>query len=287
VKVSDAFWRITLSTAIRKVSDFGASHRCFTSDEENAATSRAAQPKSELLFLGQPPRFLKEAFVGASMDRSPDGSRLSTEHVSVDAKITPFLSTCESVNWHHPDVIAQAAKLRDGANEQLKVAERCFEWVRDHIEHSVDFRRTELTCKASDVLKARTGFCYAKSHLLAALLRANRIPAGFCYQRLSIDGNGSPFCLHGLNAVYLTEYGWYRVDARGDKRGITTCFSPPVERLAFSATIPGEIDLPEVWSDPLPVVVKALREAETVESLQLNLPDVPIIEARPTSTGEP
>jgi len=36
-----------------------------------------------------------------------------------------------------------------------------------------------VTCKASDVLIYGTGYCYAKSHLLAALLRANAIPAGF------------------------------------------------------------------------------------------------------------
>lgn len=37
------------------------------------------------------------------------------------------------------------------------------------------------------------------------------------------------------------------------------------------------MNLPEIWPDPLPVVVEALRLAETVESFQRNLPDVPII----------
>ncbi|WP_338430147.1 transglutaminase domain-containing protein [Synechococcus elongatus] len=37
------------------------------------------------------------------------------------------------------------------------------------------------------MLEYRTGYCYAKSHLLVALLRACSIPAGFCYQRLSFD----------------------------------------------------------------------------------------------------
>ena len=137
--------------------------------------------------------------------------------------------------------------------------------------------RDEVTCNASDVLKARTGFCYAKSHLLGAVLRANGIPAGFCYQRLSINGEGPPFCLHGLNAIHLNDVGWYRVDARGDKSGVRTGFSPPLERLAFSVTLHGEADLPEIWSDPLPVVLNALRGYTTAEALQDNLPDLPVI----------
>jgi transglutaminase-like putative cysteine protease len=89
-----------------------------------------------------------------------------------------------------------------------------------------------VTCRASEVLQHKTGYCFAKSHLLAALLRANQIPVGFCYQRLSIDDNGAPYSLHGFNAVYFPEVGWYRVDARGNKEGVTAQFTPPQEQLA-------------------------------------------------------
>lgn len=41
-----------------------------------------------------------------------------------------------------------------------------------------------VTCSASDVLQHRSGICYAKSNLLAALLRKEGIPTRFCYQRL-------------------------------------------------------------------------------------------------------
>jgi hypothetical protein len=41
------------------------------------------------------------------------------------------------------------------------------------------------------------------------------------------------FCLHGLNAIYLKNFGWYRVDARGDKEGVNAQFNPPYEKLAF------------------------------------------------------
>ena len=101
-----------------------------------------------------------------------------------------FLASTDVVDWYHPDVQTAAWFLAGGESDPVKVAKRCFEWVRDEIQHCMDFRRTEVTCRASEVLTHGTGFCYAKSHLLAAVLRANGIPAGFCYQRLSIDGAG-------------------------------------------------------------------------------------------------
>ena len=111
--------------------------------------------------------------------------------------------------------------LQGATGDAVEVARLCFLWVpRDHIQHSRDFRRDEATCSASEVLAAGAGWCYAKSHLLGALLRANGIPAGFCYQRLSKDDSGAPYSLHGLNAVYLPRFGWYRVAARGNKPGM-------------------------------------------------------------------
>jgi transglutaminase-like putative cysteine protease len=118
---------------------------------------------------------------------------------------------------------------------------------------------------------AGTGYCYAKSHLLAALLRANGIPAG--NQRLSIDDKGPPFCLHGLNAVYLPEIGWYRVDCRGNKSGVDAQFSPPIERLAFRVIFPEERELADILPDPLPGVVNVLRTFHTWDEVCKNLPD--------------
>jgi transglutaminase-like putative cysteine protease len=190
-----------------------------------------------------------------------------------------FLDSTDVVDWFHRDVRAQAWLLAAGLSDPEAIARRCFEWVRDEVQHSVDFGRCEVTCTASEVLAARTGFCYAKSHLLAALLRANGIPAGFCYQRLSIDGHGAPFCLHGLNAVWLPEMGWYRIDARGNRPAaneskVDASFIPPSERLAFAIRLPGEADLPGIWPEPLGEVVAALRSHATVAALYDNLPDV-------------
>ncbi|TCV83476.1 MULTISPECIES: NAD(P)H-dependent oxidoreductase [Methylomonas] len=190
------------------------------------------------------------------------------------AAMKPYLNSSFYIDSQHPAIVAQASKLADGCADEGEIAKRCFEFVRDEIKHSWDYRLNPVTCKASEVLIHGNGFCYAKSHLLAALLRANGIPAGLCYQRLTIDGDQPPYCLHGLNAVYLQQYGWYRIDARGNKPGVAADFCPPLEKLAFPIVNPLEQDLPGIRAEPPPAVVKVLTEHQTIEQVYNNLPDV-------------
>ena len=192
-----------------------------------------------------------------------------------------YLESSKYVDWEHPKVSSQAQRIAKGLSNNSDIARACFKFVRDEIKHSFDYQLNPITLKASEVLEYGTGYCFAKSHLLAALLRANSIPAGLCYQRLMLDSNTPSYCLHGLNAVYLEQYGWYRIDARGNKPGVITDFTPPVEQLAFSTSLTGEIDLPEVWAEPLDIVVQALVANHTFEAVAENLPDVEIFERIP------
>jgi len=196
--------------------------------------------------------------------------------MSSNVKGTYLLSN-KYVDFDNPLVAEKAFTLADGETDTLIIARRCFEFVRDEIHHSWDYRQNPVTCKASDVLRHATGFCYAKSHLLAALLRANGIPAGLCYQRISLGDAGPPYCLHGLNAVFLKDYGWYRVDARGNKPDVDAQFCPPREALAFAIRESHERDLPEKWAEPLPVVIAALERHRDITTLYDDLPDVPVI----------
>jgi len=191
-----------------------------------------------------------------------------------------YLQANDIIDWQEPTVLELAKKITSGHQTQEAIAQACFEWVRDEILHSYDYQMNPVTWRASEVLQHRTGYCYAKSHLLAALLRANNIPAGFCYQRLSLDGQDAPYTLHGLNAIYLPEFGWYRVDARGNREGVNAQFTPPQEQLAFQIHLPEEADFPMVFSEPLEVVVAALQAHSTWDELLCNLPDVSLESAK-------
>ena len=185
-----------------------------------------------------------------------------------------YLAQSEYVDFSHPDIKFLASYLAGDLSDDAKIAEACFLYVRDEIHHSGDYKDDITTFKASEVLKYKTGWCYSKSILLAALLRANNIPTAFCYQRLSCSEYAKDvYCLHGLNAIYLKKYGWYRVDARGNKEGVEAQFNPPHEKLAFVLE-ENEFDLDERLFEPMAEVVYALENYKTYESMCNNFPDI-------------
>ena len=187
-----------------------------------------------------------------------------------------YLEKSEFINWDCPEILELAHFLKGNFVSDVEVAKACFEYVRDSIRHTYDFQIDIITCKASDVLNHKTGYCYSQSHLLAALLRANGIPAGLCYQRLSLTGDGAPYCLHGLNAVYLNDFGWYRIDPRGNKEGVEAKFTPPLEYLAFGTQGRLETDIQGIWPEPLPVIVNTLQKYNTCMAVYENLPDIEV-----------
>lgn len=191
-----------------------------------------------------------------------------------------YLKASEVIDWQHPEIIKLAQQIASKHQTETAVAKACFEWVRDEIYHSFDYQMNPVTCRASEVLKYKTGYCFAKSHLLAALLRANQIPAGFCYQRLSIDDQGEPYSLHGFNAIYLSEIGWYRIDARGNKAGVNAQFMPPQEQLAYKIQLSEEADFPAILAEPLGIIVEALQAQTTWDQMLRNLPDISLKSAK-------
>jgi transglutaminase-like putative cysteine protease len=195
-----------------------------------------------------------------------------------------FLAACDVIDWRCDAVRERAEQLATRAHG-LALVSKLFEWVRDEVAHTGDAGHGAITLRASDVLRERTGLCYAKSHLLVALLRASGIPAGLCYQRLRSDDAGSAFVLHGLVAVWMpAERRFLRIDPRGNKPGIDAQFIPGREALAFRVEHSGEADLPGVFARPLPAVVAALSAASDWGQLDAHFPDVaperwPIAEA--------
>ena len=185
-----------------------------------------------------------------------------------------YLEETQIIDFKNPDIQKLSHLLSKDCKTDEEIAKNCFTYVRDNINHSGDFKDEITTGKASDVLKYKTGWCYAKSHLLAALLRANGIPTGFCYQRLSCsEYKKDIYCLHGLNAVYLKNYGWYKIDARGNKEGVNAQFNRPFEELAFKLE-KDEFDLADIYSKPLDVVVESLTKNKTYDEMINIFPDV-------------
>ena len=184
-----------------------------------------------------------------------------------------YLQEDEIINYSHPSIQELSQKLTDGLSNDEEIAKKCFLYVRDEIKHIGDHKLDCKSVTASEVLENKAGWCYAKSHLLAALLRANGIPAGFCYQRLSCgEYQDDIYCLHGLNAVYLKKYGWYKIDARGNKNGVDAQFTPPIEKLAF-IPMENEYDIEGIFDKPLDVIIETLQRNDCYAKMINDFPD--------------
>jgi len=188
-----------------------------------------------------------------------------------------YLAETPEIDFSEPSIQRLVAESGWLSLPEVERVRQAFEFVRDEVPHSWDVQATVVTCSASEVLASMTGICYAKSHLLAALLRAMGIPSGLCYQRLVLfDDPADGYSLHSLNAAYLSELGrWVRFDARGNKPGVHARFDLEREFLAFAVRPEmGEIDYPGVYADPPAVIVNCLRGASnSVELYSKGLPD--------------
>ncbi len=182
-------------------------------------------------------------------------------------KLDDYLLELNEVNYSNPIIKKKAYELFNPSQTEIEKARIAFEFVRDEISHSWDIQSKQVTCNASEVLDFKEGICYAKSHLLASLLRLQGIPTGFCYQRLMLfDTPEKGYCIHALNAIFLNSLNkWIRVDARGNKEGIDAQFSIEEEKLAFRINEElDEKDYPVIYAKPHPKIVAVLEENTNV-----------------------
>ena len=109
-----------------------------------------------------------------------------------------YLCEDEIIDSSHPLVQETICQLHTASDPETERVRRTFEFVRDSIHHSWDIQSPQVTCTASAVLRYGEGLCYVKSHLLAALLRTQGIPTGFCYQRLAAGATPEMgYTIHG------------------------------------------------------------------------------------------
>lgn len=189
--------------------------------------------------------------------------------------IDEYLKKDEVINYENENITRLADSLFGNADSDVEYIKKAYEFVRDNISHSADINEDMLTCSASEVLAAGHGICFAKSHLLAALLRCKSIPTGFCYQKLILDDEMAPILIyHGLNGVYIKEYKmWIRLDARGNKEGVNAQFSLEKEQLAFPIRAEkGEEDGFVIYPDPDIKILEKFKNNKTRTELWDDLP---------------
>jgi transglutaminase-like putative cysteine protease len=201
--------------------------------------------------------------------------------------LTDYLQCTAVIDWQTPAVIAQTQAITASLPQDITKAKALFEWVRDMIPHSSDIGADVVTCTASEVLTHHSGLCYAKSHLLAAMLRCAGIPAGFCYQVFRRQPPYQGLALHGLNGLYIASLArWIRVDARGNTGAIDAQFSLTKEQLAFPVDPQqGEWLYETIYTAPVPAVVEILQKFTSLRALWPYLPE-PFAEAAVCRTAE-
>lgn len=187
-----------------------------------------------------------------------------------------YLEETEYVDYSNEAIRKLAAALKAGSKDETELIQKTYHYVRDVVKHSWDVQDPRVTVSASDVLREGVGICWAKANLLAALLRANGIPAGFSYQRLTLgDTPDTGYCIHALNTVFAASRDkWIRLDARGNKEGVQAEFSLDEEKLAFKISSEGEIDYRDNHSYPderLMVVLK--QSTDAIDMYLHHLPD--------------
>ncbi len=189
--------------------------------------------------------------------------------------LSDYLKEDDVIDYSDESITQLADELYKKADSETEYIKAAFEFVRDEVSHSADINEDMITCSASEVLIARHGICFAKSHLLAALLRCKSIPTGFCYQKLTFGDETSPVLVyHGLNGVYLNEYKkWIRLDARGNKGKINAQFSINEEQLAYLVrTEKGEEDGLVIYPAPDVKILEKLKNNKTRTALWNDLP---------------
>ena len=186
-----------------------------------------------------------------------------------------FLAHSHYVDYHHPSIQAAAEALFFPDMTDADKARRAYHFVRDDIHHSFDYHRDEVPVTASEVLACRSGICHAKANLLAALLRREGIPTGFCFERITYasEGEGMGYCTHALSAVYLNGK-WARLDARGNREGVNAQFSLEEPILAYPPRPQYEEFLyPGIYAAPHPATMEKLERSRHPKELYYSFPD--------------
>ena len=182
-----------------------------------------------------------------------------------------YLIETQSIDYNDENIQKKVGHLKELSSDDIDYIERCFMFVRDEIPHSWDINASVVSKKASEVLANKTGVCWTKSCLLAALLRSNGIPSGISYQLLTrADDASDGYIIHAFNTVYIEQLDkWIRLDARGNKENVNAQFSLDEEHLAYETRSElGEIDYHNNQTDLDERLVNVLAKCNEVSEIR-------------------
>lgn len=188
--------------------------------------------------------------------------------------IDAFTQESYYVNFSSINIILKGKEIFNGITNDTQKAKIAFEFVRDKIPHTFDISTDVVTAKASDVLENKTGICHAKANLLAALLRAEGIKVGFCFQHITLAEDDSlGYCVHCYNAIYV-QGKWIKVDARGNTKGKNAQFSLTKPMLAYSNRPQyDEYFWPGIYANPHMDTMAMLEKSKSIQDIIDNIPD--------------
>ncbi len=181
--------------------------------------------------------------------------------------VKEYLTETPSIDYMNSHIQEKAQELMNQSSDTIDYIKRSYNFVRDEISHTWDIKTNIVSKTASETLINKTGLCWTKSCLLAALLRANEIRSGISYQLLTrADDDSEGYMIHALNTVYITDLKkWIRLDARGNKENINASFNLDEEQLAYVVRSElGEIDYQDNHADLDERLVNILAESENI-----------------------
>lgn len=185
-----------------------------------------------------------------------------------------FLQSSKYIDYDSRIIKQKALKLFSDDMSDIEKTKTAYCFVRDEILHSFDCNADIINAKASDVLKCKTGICHAKANLLAALLRSQGIPTGFCFQHITLLKDDSlGYCVHAFNAVFI-DNKWIKLDARGNKQGVNARFSMDEPVLAYQNRKEyNEYFWKGIYASPHLKTMQMLESAKCLQDVLDNIPD--------------
>jgi transglutaminase-like putative cysteine protease len=185
-----------------------------------------------------------------------------------------FLQEDQYIDYSSKTIQNKVIELFTSDMTKIKKTKVAYEFVRDEIPHSFDCNAKIIVAKASDVLLYKTGICHAKANLLAALLRSQGIPTGFCFQHITLAKDDSlGYCVHAFNAVFVNNK-WIKLDARGNKQGVNAQFSTDEPILAYQNRKEfDEYFFDGIFANPHKATMLMLEKAESLQDIMDNIPE--------------